>query len=55
MLATIEASTYVFTALTEGYFISEAPSKTTSKVLLIKLSLVFNEVVTLALFAFNAN
>ena len=34
---------------------SEAPSKTTSNVLLIKLSLVFNEVVTLALFAFNAN
>ena len=55
VLATIEASTYVFIAFTEGNLTSDVPSKLTSNDLLAVFSFVPNAVVTAASFAFTAN
>ena len=55
MFAVIDASTYVFIALTEGNLTSDVPSKLTSNDLLAVFSFVPNAVDTSVVFAFNAN
>ena len=55
VFATIEASTYVFTAFTEGYLVSDVPSKATSIVLLFIFSFDPKPLFTSVIVALNAN